>query len=521
MSLDLKCLEWLNLNKSARTVQKSKKAKEQAAKAQKLAGAAGSKTQKAATTSNAHDNNQLQIANYLLQITGSSKNERLGCLSADKIVNVYDQSNLRLVNKIGNYSVNQTKANISEIGFFKQNSNMMFSCTDQGKFECWDLRTNTFSLDGDNIFQSSICFNDLSASKREFLCADVNADDSLVIVGTNKGIDDALVYIYDIRVTDKYLFKFSESHSNDLSQVRFDPFYKNKFCSSSLDGLICLYDLEMKPGVESTDKASQASSSADEDGSDDDSANNTHEEDPDFMEQVLNADSSVQKIGYVFSYYASGKADQLYAITYTNDFFVWDLKTYDTVYKKQSKNKNITSCELVDENDDEEEDYYFGCFYFKPEGRPAARSSSRLTVCMGDKNGCMKLYQNESVVFETDKSDRGDASQVKRYHRDIIRSSYWNGANMFTAGEDGFLFKWEISSRTAAPRLVEKGEESEDERVSNNKNRGGKKYEKNSPREPEEVQKKKKKGNDDSFGKKNRNTNKSNSNKKKFSNKNK
>jgi WD40 repeat protein len=488
MSLDLKCLEWLNLNRSARTVLKSKKAKEQAAKNQQ----------------------QPPIANYLFQIVGSVRNERLACLSADKVVNIYDQTNLRIVNKINNYATEtlnaqqRAKPTLNEIGFFKQDPNMVFGCSDQGKFECWDLRTNTYNHDGENSVKPTIFFNDLSVSKREFLSADVNADDSLVAVGTNKGIDDALVYLFDIRVTNKYLFKFSESHSNDLSQVRFDPFRRSKFCSASLDGLVCLYDLEMKPEPVEAATGSSTEESDDEDDDDDDgnsSANDTHEEDPDLMEQVLTADSSVQKIGYLSSDPLSGVADQLYAITYTNDMFVWDLTTYDTVFKQQSKNKNIVSGALVDENDDTEEDYFFGCFHF---GGSQVRQKSKLTICMGDKNGCVKLYQNESLVFETDKSEATGSSET-RYHRDIIRSSYWNGRNLFTAGEDGFLYKWEVSKKSAVRVAAEQQSVNEqvDERVGSN--RSGQKHGNQRSDLDDEAQHKKRKDNSSSFTSKSKN----------------
>jgi WD40 repeat protein len=436
MNIDLKCVEWLNLNRNARQIKNDKQKKDQVKSNPELAN---------------HPDYQLST-NYVLQITGSNDNNSLACLTSDKIVQIYDQNILKLKNKITCYQ-NEAKLTVNEIGFFKQNNEMIFSCMDNGKLDCWDLRS-------DNLSNASICFSGLSVDdKREFLCSDINSLDELLIIGTNKTIDNCQIYVYDIRNTQKYLFKFSESHSNDVSQVKFDPFYARKFCSASVDGLVCLYDLDLKPDEQA--ESNQNSSDLDKtpskltqsDNESDDEISDDEEEDPDFMDQVLNADSSIQKIGYLISNRNQKEADQLYAITFTNDIFVWDLKTYDVVYKKQSKNKNVLSGNLLDENDDKEEDYYFNCFYDQ---------ASCLTVCMGDKNGTIKLYQNDNLVYETDRTLN---NQEKRFHKDIIRGAYWNNSiYLYTAGEDGFLFKWDVIDKKIKSQSRETVEEEMDKK---------------------------------------------------------
>lgn len=398
MELNLKCMEWTNMNKSARLIKSNKN---------------GKKQQK--------QNDLANSSIYLLQIAGyKNDNKKLGCLSSDQIINVYDQSNLKLISQIKNLNQEASNnININEIGFFKQTDNMMFSCSDNGKLKCWDLRNH--SLEQQTESGETICFSSTSDDKREFLCADINSSDNLLSVGTNKTIDDALIYIFDIRFNSKYLQKFSESHSNDVTQLKFDPNKPSKFSSSSLDGLVCLYDLDQEPDV-------LPKSAGNSDDSD------SEEEDPDFMEQVFNADSSIHKLGYLSSS-QDQNADQLYAITFTNDLFVWDLNTHDVVHKYQSKNKNIENGTSINVDDDQDEDYFFDCFYFKP---------NLMTICKGDKNGSFKLYQQNEIVFDS----RSQFDKTERAHRDIIRSSYWNNEYLFTAGEDGFLFKWKLSDKS-------------------------------------------------------------------------
>lgn len=394
MQLNLKCLEWTNTNKNARLIKSKTKSKQ----------------------------SDLGDSVYLLQITGyKNNNQKLACLSSEQIVNIYDQQNLKLLSQIK--SQEPQGKEINEIGFFKQNENMLFSCSDDGKLKCWDLREYFLDMDK-NQPPESVCFSCTEDQKREFLCADVNATDNLFCVGTNKLIDDALVYIYDIRFNNKYLHKFSESHSNDVSQVKFDPVKASKFCSGSLDGLVCLYDLEQEQDVRVKSPSEESSEE--------------EEEDPDLMEQVFNSDSCIHKLGYLSS--TQTTPDQLFAITYTNDLFVWDLNTHDLVYKHQTKNKNIQNGNLINVMEDQEEDYFFDCFYLRPKV---------MVICKGDKMGNMKYYSGEEIIFDgnNNKEETESDGTTNRSHRDIIRSSYWNNEYLFTAGEDGFLFKWKLGEK--------------------------------------------------------------------------
>ena len=166
-----------------------------------------------------------------------------------------------------------------------------------------------------------------------------------------------------------------------------------------------------------------------ENGESSNEEDDNQEEDPDFMEQVFNTDLSVQKIGYLYSNGLLNCPDQLYAITFTNEFFVWDLNTHDLVYKNTDLNK---------EKSEQDEEYFFGSFYFKSN----KNRLPNLTICTGDKRGKVKLIRNDDLLTETTKQ----GVEFKRTHRDVVRSSFWNNLNnnLYTAGEDGFLIKWEL-----------------------------------------------------------------------------
>lgn len=409
---NLKCVEWLNMNKDARDLKKLKNNSNKKAK---------------------NKNNDLGAV-YLLKIAGfssptcnidlnnnKSNPNYLACLSSDQIINVYDH-NLKLNSKLTNTHSTANSYSINEIGFFKNTNQMLFSCADDGTLKCWDLRS-----DNSDSAKAAICF-DYCKDSRELLCADINSDDSLLGVGTNKTVDDALIYLYDIRFHSKYLHKLCESHSADLSQIKFEPSNRNKFSSASFDGLVCLYDLaqgEQQPTSERNENVNEEKDENDSDSEEDDD----DEEDPDFMEQVFNTESLVQKIGYLSS--KNGQTDQIFAITYTNDLFVWDLNSHDLILKK----KSIKNDELV-----ENEYLYVDCFYL----------NSSLTICMSDKRGNVKLVQNDVDVFETRRET------VDRTHKELVRSTFWNGEHLFSAGEDGFLIKWTIDESTGRYGEVER-----------------------------------------------------------------
>lgn len=231
-------------------------------------------------------------------------------------------------------------------------------------------------------------------------------------------------------------------------------------------------------------KESNNESDSDSEDDDDDEDSDESELDPDMMEQCLNTESCVSKIGYLRS--ANSPADRLFAITTTNDFFLWDLTTYDSIYEKKSSTKSST-----DSNDQlgvvESEDYFFDCFFY----------SERPIVCQANNNGLIKLFSRDSLVYEQKKPNRNDDNQKDekeeeeddddndddnesgssgaigfRSHRDVVRGSYWNAADkcLFTAGEDGFVLKWKLIDRSKS-RGVER--KSQKQRVNNKKKRRG------------------------------------------------
>ena len=445
ITMDMRLGEWVNVNRNARLVEKSVKAKKSAPK-------------------------QPPECVYLLQIVGKSlgvkdvqqlvSGPQLACLCSDQVIKLYDQDSLKFVREISRPHGSGKRSDTNEIGFFKQaESAMLFSCGDDGCLKCWDLRVAS-------QVKPAICF-DYSADPRAFLCADSSSQDAILGAGTSKSIDDSFVYLFDVRFGKTYLHKLRESHSDDVTQLKFDPCKESRFCSASVDGLVCLYDLN-QPLEEQKDQSGSKKGDPSDDESDhkeeDDEDDDDGPSDPDLIEQVFNASSQVQKIGYLSS--NGAVSDQMYAITFVNELVIWDLTTHDQIYRSQANPVDPVSVNLqkdvlrTPEAPQEDEFYFFDSFYLPSSQDPV------LVKAIGDKRGRMKFVECKSkgedrVLFETKDSEDlndGDDQQCNKSkltrtsHKDIVRSSFWNTktGSYFTAGEDGFIFKWQMGQVASA-----------------------------------------------------------------------
>ena len=166
------------------------------------------------------------------------------------------------------------------------------------------------------------------------------------------------------------------------------------------------------------------------------------------MDQCLNTESCVSKIGYLSS--SNESSDRLFAITTTNDFFLWDLNTYDTIYEKKSPKQT--------ELDDQTDFLFFDCFYY---------SNDFPVVCQTNNDGHLRLLSKDKIVYEQQKL--GQDKRDEKFHRDIIRSSYWNPKEkvLFTAGEDGFILKWKVDDKAIMEKAVHVEKKRKAEKMTN------------------------------------------------------
>jgi len=85
-----------------------------------------------------------------------------------------------------------------------------------------------------SVFHPGTVWTDWTVS-----CIDVNSDDTLLACG----IADRLAF-WDLR-TMSHSDTFNDSHSDEVTQVRFHPRQPKQLLTASEDGLVCLFDLAL------------------------------------------------------------------------------------------------------------------------------------------------------------------------------------------------------------------------------------------------------------------------------------
>jgi WD40 repeat protein len=358
-----------------------------------------------------NNNNHKQKLNdiYLMQVCGNIKKSsktiykhspvdfKLACLNSEQVITIYDEC----LNKKCQISDAHIDTIINEIDFFKCDRNLFLTCGDDSQVKCWDLRNprkEVLKYDMTNDSEYGI----------KFLSLDIDCTDHLIASSTSNNVENnSYVYLFDIKMSNKVLKKYSDAHSNDITQVKFDSMNKNRLISASIDGLACVFDLANLKSDEQPRKRENESD------------NESVDEDDDLIDHVYNTNSSIQKIGYL-----NANNQYLYAITFTNDVFIWDLGTQDEVYK------------LSLHNSDKPSEYIIDCFNLNS-------APNDIVTCLGDKHGNLQFYDlNERLIFNTSSI----RAQNNKHHGDLIRSVFWNyyESELYSVGEDAILNRWKL-----------------------------------------------------------------------------
>lgn len=210
------------------------------------------------------------------------------------------------------------ESSICGVRFGNTNDNKLFVATTDGHVYAYDLRTKA------TLVQA---YENVEIEEKPFTCFDVNADDSILCAGTEKSKNETSIVLFDARKASP-LVTFTESHQDDITQVKFHPNKPKTLATGSIDGLINVFDI----------------SESDED---------------DALEYCLNTESSVQ----IINWHPKGgdmqvndqeSADFLSCITDTNDFQIFDVEESELICKFERKEisdlikrKNHEQCYLA------------------------------------------------------------------------------------------------------------------------------------------------------------------------------
>lgn len=194
--------------------------------------------------------------------------------------------------------------------------------TVDGSIVAYDLR------ESDGVAQS---FQNDSVHKKSFACFDLNANDTIICAGTDELSCEAHLLYFDVR-KNVTLGAYTDSHKDDITQVKFHPTKHNILASGSIDGLINVFNI-----VESSED--------------------------DALEYCLNTESSVQTINW----HPTTKPDEnrLACITHTNDFQLYNVEESESIYQCTReeitafiKRKSSSDCYLVNSHSTSTDDLF-------------------------------------------------------------------------------------------------------------------------------------------------------------------
>ncbi|XP_028848911.1 WD repeat-containing protein 89 [Denticeps clupeoides] len=270
------------------------------------------------------------------------------------------------------------------VRFAHSSPGLLYSGSADGTLRCWDVRApgsdavQTYRVDPGHSF----CSFDLS-------CGDL-----LLCAGTEQAGEDSFLVFWDARMAKQgtVLGVYSESHSDDVTQVRFHPQAPDRLATGGSDGLVNVFDLSLGPEEEA-------------------------------LLSTCNCGSSAATVCW-----AGKDFDQLLCLSHDESLHLWDVARPDS----DDPLTLLTATDarsLVSLPDGTSLDYFVGGAWIEEPGK--------LLVVGGTSRGELHLLDCSGDGLSLVKSLKGG-------HSAVVRCFLWQpaGGGLLTGGEDGLLLQW-------------------------------------------------------------------------------
>lgn len=176
-------------------------------------------------TRRSHQDGSMYLLHGALQPGGP-----LAVSCSDHTVRLQDRTTLDLLGEYRGHT-----GPLCGLAFARTSSDLLYSGSADGTVRGWDVRRP--GTEAVQVFRGD--------PSHSFCSWDLNCSDALLCAGTEQvDQEDSFLVFWDCRKTGcRLLGVFSESHSDDITQVRFHPRDRDRLASGSTDGLVNVFDL--------------------------------------------------------------------------------------------------------------------------------------------------------------------------------------------------------------------------------------------------------------------------------------
>ncbi|XP_052233850.1 WD repeat-containing protein 89-like [Dreissena polymorpha] len=322
-------------------------------------------------------------SDYILDITAhrcreAKGNNLLAATSSNFSIQLMSRSNLASVGTLtGHTDV------ITGVCWARTEPHLLFSSSSDKTIRCWDCRTKPSK----EVQQ----FTGSDETNNLFTCLDVNVTDQVLCAGLERDTDENAFILFWDRRNKELMGAYSESHQDDITQVRFHGTQNDKLVSGSTDGLVCLFDL-------------------------------TADCEDDALLYTFNTCSTVCRIGWT----GPGQ-DHVYATTHLDGLYVWDSEMGDPVLQWADLKAQLKGTPSID--------YIVDCF---------TTSNDQMFAVAGTHSGDMHVFQ-----LPGGSSEPNLQCSLSGGHSTTVRCIHWDDqtSTLVTGGEDSMLCLWSASGQ--------------------------------------------------------------------------